>query len=116
MSKAYIEFPGGVSPDIGQRWAQILRQQYPERNAAKNIARDFGCETRTATAWLGGNPPQTHMLARAAQVLGPAAIAAVLFPETHFYCTAELNEAIEDLETRIDRLKTKLRGISARHP
>lgn len=94
--------------DLGERWARFLRSKYPSRDTAKLIMRDFGCKARTATAWLGGQSPHPVQLARAGQLFGPVAIAAVLFPETHFYMTADIQDAVNVLDGKLKNIKRQL--------
>ena len=114
MSKhgnGFHENAGPCNGDYGQRWAGFLRQRYTGTCAAKRIARDFECEPRTATAWLGGQPPHIRHLARAGQVFGPVAIAAVLFPDTTYFLSADMHDAIGVLQARIDDIKNKLGAL-----
>jgi hypothetical protein len=100
---------------LAERWARFLRLKYPPRDTAKHIMRDFNCEPRTATAWLSAhNPPHICQLARAGQLFGPVAVAAVLFPDTCFYLKADIHEALASVEARIETIRQRLGDLDAR--
>ena len=63
---------------IGRRWAHALRRRYPGAAQAKQVARDFGCEVRTAEGWLAGGSPQAKILVAAWRLHGAGIVAEVL--------------------------------------
>lgn len=95
---------------VGQRWAALLRQHYPA-HAAKNIARDFRCEARTAKAWLSGQSPQLQHFMAAAKIIGIAEVLGVLFPDTDLHQKIKLHDDLQDLRSQLDRLSLELRGL-----
>jgi hypothetical protein len=97
---------------IGQRWAEALRRRYPA-DAAKTIARDFGCEVRTARSWLAGQAPRADALALGAVLHGPQLVAEVLMPEaTRDAERRRIAQAIEDVGQTIDELRRRLGGTA----
>lgn len=95
---------------IGLRWAALLRQHYGT-HMAKNIARDFDCEARTAQSWLAGQAPQLRHFMRAAEILGLAAVLTVLFPDTDIQQKIKLHDDLLELRSRLDSLSCELRGL-----
>ncbi|MBL8713225.1 MAG: hypothetical protein JNM12_10015 [Alphaproteobacteria bacterium] len=95
---------------IGDRWSALLRSRYPERNAAKSIARDFDCETRTAKAWLAGQRPQLDGFSRAAQLFGISAVIGVLWPDSEEHHRSKLHDDLQELRSRLDRMSRELGG------
>jgi hypothetical protein len=94
----------------GARWAALLRAKYGTRQAAKCIARDFSCETRTAKAWLAGQSPQLRHFLRAAQLFGISAVVGVLWPESHDYHRSKIHDDLLELRSRLDLLSRELGG------
>lgn len=107
MTKADIKFP--IS--IGDNWANFLAQQYDGRHAAKRIAQDFGCEPRTAKAWLQGQPPQAAQLARAGTLFGLSAISSVLLPGSHDHNRMEIFDQLAVLKAGLDDVSQKLERL-----
>lgn len=90
--------------DIGTRWAEFLKGRYPPRHTAKVIAKDFGCQPRTATAWLGGNPPGVRQLSRAVQLFGMSVLADVFFPDTPQHKIIALQDRLAGVGRDLDAL------------
>lgn len=107
MSKKYNNLQNVSHETIGQRWADMLRRHYGA-HAAKNISRDFKCETRTAKAWLSGQSPQLRHFMDAARIIGIAPVLGVLFPETDIHQSMKLHNDLLELRSRIDKLTTEL--------
>ncbi len=110
MSKNNNELHGDshVSREtIGKKWAALLREHWP-RDRAKNVARAFGCDVRTAQSWLCGQTPQLHHFIRAAQLIGFSRVVGVLFPDTDLHSRAQLHDDLLELRSRLDRLSQEL--------
>lgn len=98
-----------TAAEIGARWAQALRRRYPGPHAAKRIAGDFDVEIRTAEAWLaGGNAPYAKYLLRAWRLHGVAIVAEVLAPGSEIAQAAPVDQALQDLEGKLHRLRDEL--------
>lgn len=97
--------------DIGTRWSEFLKGRYPPRHTAKVIANDFGCQPRTATAWLGGNPPGVRQLSRAVQLFGMSVLADVFFPHTPHHTIITLEDRLAGVGRDLDALGTMVREL-----
>lgn len=68
-------------PGPGDRWAAELRRLYPGASQAKQVAKAFEVEVRTAEGWLAGRPPGgLRPLMTAWRLHGAGLVAAVLAP------------------------------------
>lgn len=100
-----------LSNDIGLRWAEALRKKYAGNCAAKRIARDFGVEPRTASAWMQGGAPYVRHLCRAAEMFGVAFVVRVIAPNSVFADVADVDQALEALRRQIDDLGERIRRL-----
>lgn len=100
-----------LSNDIGLRWAEALRKKYAGNCAAKRIARDFGVEPRTASAWMQGGAPYVRHLCRAAEMFGVAFVVRVIAPNSVFADVADVDQALGALRRQIDDLGERIRRL-----
>lgn len=100
-----------LSTDIGLRWADALRKKYAGNCAAKRIARDFGVEPRTASAWMQGGAPYVRHLCRAAELFGVAFVISIVAPDSIFADLADVDQAVGTLRRQIDDLGERLRRL-----
>ena len=104
---------GGSELHVGVRWAAFLSWHYGEDYYAfKRISQEFRCDARTAKAWLAGQKPDIGQLARAAQLFGVAAIAAVLHPEDKTIKELQLIEDIDQLKQRLQKVQQLIGEVS----
>jgi len=90
---------------IGARWAAALRRRHV---SAKEIARAFDVEVRTAEGWLQGHAPYAKYLLRAWRLHGAAVVAEVLAPGSDWQQSAAIDAALGDLENKLQHLKDEL--------
>lgn len=95
-----------VTAAVGERVAAWLRQVYPDARA-KRIARDFGCDERTAQGWLAGAAPANKhwhgMVAR----WGQRFLAFVYQPHFDWAEQARLDA---ELEALVNQLRERRKG------
>ena len=98
---------------VGQRWASALKKQFGAQNTAKEIARVFDIEIRTARSWLAGTAPYMKHLWIAGQKLGPAFLADLLTPNSKWKKYADIDKALDLMEENICRLREEIRDLSS---
>ena len=96
---------------LGQRWADALKKKFGKRNAAKEIARFFDIEVRTARSWLAGSTPYIKYLWLAGQKLGSGFIAEILTPDNKCKTYADIDEALDIMGKQICQLREEIRSL-----
>lgn len=89
------------SQTIGQRWASALRARYPGPAIAKQVARAFAVDLRTAEAWLSGQAPYAKFLLRGWRLHGAAIIAETLAPESDWAKASSVEAALGEIEAKL---------------
>ena len=97
---------------LGHRWAASLKKQFGTKNTAKEIARFFDIEVRTARSWLAGSAPYTKHLWTAGQKLGSGFLAELLTPNNKWKTYANIDEALDLMEKEICQLRKEIQNLA----
>lgn len=100
-----------ITLQLGQRWANALRKRFGKKNTAKEIARCFNIELRTARSWLYGTAPYLKYIWIAGQKLGSGFVADLLTPNKKWKTYTNIDEALENLEKEICRLRNEIQSL-----
>ncbi len=101
-----------ITLQIGQRWAECLKKRFSSKNTAKEIAKFFDIEVRTARSWLAGSAPYIKHLWIAGQKLGYGFLADVLTPNKKWKTYANIDEALDLMEKEICQLRKEIQNLS----
>lgn len=101
-----------ITLQIGQRWAECLKKRFSTKNTAKEVARFFNVEVRTARSWLAGSAPYIKHLWIAGQKLGSGFLAELLTPNKKWKTYANIDEALILLEKEICQLRKEIQNLS----
>lgn len=100
-----------ITLQLGQRWASALRKYFSKRNTAKEIARFFDVEVRTANNWLQGNAPYMKYLWVAGQKLGSSFLAEILVPNENLR-TENIEKALDLMEKQICQIRQEISSLT----
>ncbi len=100
-----------ITLQLGERWAQALKKYFGNRNAAKEIARTFDVEVRTARGWLDGSAPYIKYIYIAGQKIGAKFVAEFLTPNSLWSTYSDIDEALEKLEKEICQLRRQIETL-----
>lgn len=100
-----------ITLQIGSRWAEALRKRFDSRHTAKQIAKSFNVEVRTAQSWLGGQAPYIKHLWLAGKIFGSVIIAEVLMSENTWLGYAKLESHIEELSLKICQIREDIEQL-----
>ncbi len=89
------------SKTIGERWASALRARYPGPAVAKQVARAFAVDLRTAEAWLPGQAPFAKFLLRGWRLHGAAIVAETLAPGSDWAKASSVEAALVEIEAKL---------------
>jgi len=95
--------------EVGSRIAAWLRQAYPD-NRAKRIARDFGCDERTAKSWLAGKRCENHHWDRMVARWGKAFLGFVYSAHFDWAAQLALEAQLEALQADLDDIRQQIKG------
>ncbi len=97
---------------LGQRWASALKKHFGPKNTAKEVARFFGIEERTARNWLAGSAPYIKHLWLAGQKIGSSFLAELLTPNNKWKTYANIDEALDLMEKQICQLRKEIQNLT----
>ena len=100
-----------ITLQLGERWAQALKKYFGNRNTAKEVARTFDVEVRTARGWLDGTAPYIKYIYVAGQKLGAKFVAEFLTPNSLWITYSSIDEALEKLEKEICQLRNQIEAL-----
>lgn len=100
-----------ITLQLGERWAEALKKYFGNKNTAKEIARTFDVEIRTARGWLYGSAPYIKYIYIAGQKLGAKFIAEFLTPNSLWITYSNIDEALEKLEKEICQLRNQIETL-----
>lgn len=101
-----------ITLQLGQRWAEALKKEFGNQNTAKQVARVFDVEVRTARSWLYGSAPFAKHLWLAGQKLGSGFLADLLTPNTKWKTYTNIDKALDLMEKQICQLREEIRNLS----
>lgn len=110
--KGFEMIKDDISLLLGQRWAAALKKEFNTKNTAKEIARFFDVEVRTARSWLAGSAPYAKHLWVAGQKLGSGFLADLLTPNSKWKKYSDIDEALDLMEKQICRLREEVRNLT----
>lgn len=101
-----------ITLQFGQRWAEALKKEFGNQNTAKQVARVFDVEVRTARSWLYGSAPYVKHLWIAGQKLGSGFLADLLTPNKKWKTYTNIDKALDLMEKQICQLREEIRNLS----
>lgn len=101
-----------ITLQLGQRWADALKKQFGPRNTAKEVARFFDIEVRTARNWLAGSAPYIKHLWLAGQKIGSGFLAELLTPNNKWKTYADIDKALDLMEKEICQLRKEIQHLA----
>lgn len=112
--KGYEMVKDDITLQLGQRWAEALRQKFGSKNTAKKIAHVFDVEVRTARSWLEGAAPFIKYIYVAGQKLGSGFVADILTPDNKWKTFCNIDEALDEMEKQICQLRNEIKSLQER--
>lgn len=100
-----------ITLQLGERWAAALKKNFSNKNTAKEIARTFDVEVRTARGWLDGTAPYIKYLYIAGQKLGSNFLAELLSPNSKWLTYSNIDKMLEKLEKEICQLRSEIESL-----
>ena len=100
-----------ITLQLGERWAEALKKYFGNRNTAKEIARTFDVDVRTARGWLDGSAPYIKYIYIASQKLGAKFVAEFLTPNSLWSTYSNIDEALGKLEKEICQLRRQIETL-----
>lgn len=97
-----------ITLQLGARWAALLKKHFGNKNTAKEVARCFDVEVRTARGWLDGSAPYIKYIYVAGQKLGSRFLADFISPNTKWNTYSNIDETLEKLEKEICQLRSEI--------
>jgi hypothetical protein len=96
---------------LSSRLAEFLRDQYPQGAREKQLARDIGCEPRTAKNILNNYWPSARHLRAIVRRFGQDVITAVFTPDIEPEA-ARLAKEVRDLEDKLAQANARLKQVA----
>lgn len=100
-----------ITLQLGERWASALKKHFGNKNTAKEVARCFDVEIRTARGWLDGSAPYIKYIYVAGQKLGSKFLAEFISPNTKWNTYSNIDNTLEKLEKEICQLRKEIEDL-----
>ncbi|MBO6290180.1 MAG: hypothetical protein J6N45_07655 [Alphaproteobacteria bacterium] len=97
-----------ITFQLGQRWAGLLRRHFA---SAKQVARAFDVEVKTANSWLSGATPYAKYIQIAAEKLGSEFVAELFCLNKRIKTIANIDDELIKMEKSLSNLRQEIRNL-----
>ena len=97
-----------ITFQLGQRWAELLRRHFA---SAKQVARAFDVEVKTANSWLSGATPYAKYIQIAAEKLGSEFVAELFCLNKRIKTIANIDDELIKMEKSLSNLRQEIRNL-----